>query len=106
LVDVVKWALYYEDGSKYTDLDGPAEESPRFGVVGILQSHYQGTLTFFADWFGWYRGRWWPHDHVGLLKRTTELPVLSRQGEMVDETDFLAITTRMMADKPKVKLDG
>lgn len=33
----MKWRLYYDDGSTFSDLEGEPWESPLWGVIGVIQ---------------------------------------------------------------------
>lgn len=98
----MRWCLFYADGRVFTSNDGEPGESPEYGLVGILQAHYQGTKTLHGDYFAFYEGRWWNHDLEGLL---TELChdarrfQCVRRGKYADDSTYLEITTRMEHDR-------
>jgi hypothetical protein len=46
------WAIYYFDGTRFTNLDGEPWEAPPFGVEGI----------------GCKRGMWQAHNYLGLVQ--------------------------------------
>ena len=55
-----KWRLYYEDGSTFSDTDGPPHASPVWGVVAVSQPGFDPPVMVNSDWL-MYRadsGRW------------------------------------------------
>jgi hypothetical protein len=70
-----RWKLYYADGSTYASEDGPAEQSPGWGVV-VIACYESGQRRLihghggrdFRDYycFNPTLERWFEHDHFGL----------------------------------------
>lgn len=49
----LKWAIYYDDGTRFTNLDGTPDEAPFFGVQAIacedglwLARNYDGLIDY------------------------------------------------------------
>jgi len=49
----MKWRLYYEDGSTFSDLDGAPHDSPPWGVVALAQPDIDPPITVNADYYLW-----------------------------------------------------
>jgi hypothetical protein len=66
------WRLYYEDGSTYDNVDGPAHEAPIRGLICIAQPYAKPdwyTVLTNGDWYIYWenRGYWTGHDLCGTL---------------------------------------
>lgn len=65
-----QWVIFYEDGSSFSDLDGPPELAPRMyvqciAIADISCGHYTiAEMNFYA----WHEDQWVPHDISGLLQ--------------------------------------
>jgi hypothetical protein len=46
----MRWCIYYEDGSTYSDTDGPPHESPPWGAVVLWQADVHPPVMVNADY--------------------------------------------------------
>jgi hypothetical protein len=76
----IKWRIYYDDGSTFTNLDGMPWEAPGLGVVCIVQldpnpvEYNINTQALREATFYWYHrkwGYWLPSDIYGMLDQLT-----------------------------------
>lgn len=58
----MRWRVYYDSGSTYSDEDGPPELAPCLGVVVIAQIDRDvgRELLCRKHFYYWERGKWWP----------------------------------------------
>lgn len=66
------WRIWYEDGSTFTNADGPPEASPPWGVIAIGQrthGRYQDALYSGVPWYVFRadEGYWCEYDDGGFL---------------------------------------
>lgn len=65
-----QWVIFYEDGSSFSDLDGPPELAPRQYVQCVAVAdrgcgnYVLGEMNFYC----WHENQWIPHDTGGLLQ--------------------------------------
>lgn len=55
------WTVFYDDGSKFSSLDGRAQDAPRQGVVCITQG---SSILHRQETYCWERGSWVGHDRI------------------------------------------
>lgn len=56
----MRWRIHYEDGSTYSDLDGPHCEAPTRGVVGIaIKMGVERGLIHGCDYYWWLNDEWY-----------------------------------------------
>ena len=105
---MIQWAIYYDDGLKFTSDDGPALHAPRTGVQIIAQADPSmgWELLSGADYFyfepetrGWY---------IADLFTVFDVLIRSKQplilfGRMVSEECFREITLRVLDELPTPK---
>ena len=46
----VRWRLYYQDGTTFSNEDGDPQDSPPMGVVALLQPGASPEIMVNADW--------------------------------------------------------
>ena len=67
---MVKWRVYYGDGSTYSDLDGEAWDAPTQDVQILVRPSNKGSRGFRAmhakDAYVWKNGEWCGVDVMGL----------------------------------------
>lgn len=65
----VEWAVWYDDGSSFSNLDGPPESAPRWGVMCVAaQSGDHGRMIWHGvDYYAWKDGAWVSLDITGLF---------------------------------------
>jgi hypothetical protein len=64
------WTLYYENGTKFTNLEGDPQDSPPFGVVFVTQPGLNSRdLIWGVNYLIFRRdlGYWTGHDQIGLF---------------------------------------
>lgn len=56
----MNWRIYYDDGSTYSDDDGPVENAPCDGVIVVAQRDLDVGVErlFFKHFYAWSDGRW------------------------------------------------
>jgi hypothetical protein len=70
------WRVYYEDGSTFSDEDGPAQDAAGLGVLCIVQWDDQlrrkeilhGDGPRIVDWYWWEAENWLCGDMAGLVQ--------------------------------------
>lgn len=72
---MVRWRIYYADGSTFDSTMGDPWEAPGLGVVCIVQGDPdtgRGVQSRW-DWYAWRRDTrdWWGHDGFGILDQLT-----------------------------------
>ena len=56
----MKWRIYYADGSAYSDVDGPPELAPGWGVQVIaMEDREVGRILIHTFDFYWWDGEGW-----------------------------------------------
>jgi hypothetical protein len=75
---LARWAVYYADGSRWTDLDGECPEAPGWGVQCIAEHDPDvgRTITHRRDYYLRVDGEWTGVDLCGLLDNLVALGVL------------------------------
>lgn len=70
---MLRWLIYYADGSTYSSEDGPPENAPRDYVEVVLQEdEFRGRKDVISgagttyQYFCWHGDRWIIHDDSGL----------------------------------------
>ena len=57
---MLKWRIYYSDGSTFDDTQGTPEQAPSLGIVIINQSgHDGGPLSLAGFDYYWHENDWW-----------------------------------------------
>lgn len=100
----MKWKIYYEDGSTFSDEDGTIEEAPARGVICIVQADGSLGRRFELDedfyvWseaVGWKQG-WTAMNIFGLMDFLIELGLV-KFGRMTDDQNYQAIKRRAAED--------
>ena len=58
-----RWRVHYEDGSTYSDLDGPHYEAPTRAVVGVAfrrgKNGNERGLIHSVDYYWWLDNEWY-----------------------------------------------
>jgi hypothetical protein len=62
------WRIWYDNGSSFSDEDGPPELAPGRGVICIVQdAERTGRVKLSgADYYIWKEGQWFRADLFGL----------------------------------------
>jgi hypothetical protein len=74
----VRWKIYYEDGTTFSDRDGKPKEAPGWGVQTIVQPHVESGRYLLPpyDYYLYRDGRWIGVDVAGLTDHLLKLKVL------------------------------
>jgi hypothetical protein len=111
----VRWAIYYGDGSSFTDEDGGPGEAPAFGVAVIVQeSERVGRILIESfegkDYYVFRAGEWFVCDWTGLLDSLAHFPgCFVKFGRTFGDDDWARARTAAAADprfRPKSARDG
>ena len=102
----MNWRIYYDDGSTYSDEEGPAELAYPWGVVSVVTrdpkderevTSVQGTGF---DYFVFDGQEWWGVDFIGLVdrlaSRTAEVVCF---GRTINTTDYENIIAKSVKDR-------
>jgi hypothetical protein len=99
------WRIYYDGGYTYSNLDGPVEDAPGYGVLVIQyvdQATGVGRMRGF-DFYVWDGEEWFGHDLWGLLERLfnrKQTPMVAAfAGRSVSEIDFQTVWKVARHDK-------
>lgn len=72
---MLKWKIYYDDGSTFSNEEGEPEDAPGFGIVTIVQADpYVGRAVCDGwDFYYWVEEeqKWWGSDWLGFIDRLT-----------------------------------
>lgn len=105
----LRWRLYYDDGTTFSNLDGEAKDSPPWGVVGVVQT----DTMWNAERLGQYPpqeqiyiyredyGRWSFHGPAGRedqLVHFADVISAYRLGRYVSTPEWNALRSRMNSD--------
>jgi hypothetical protein len=94
-----EWRLYYDDGTIFTNEDGPPEASPPWGVVVIAQRterKHDKVLWSGVDWnvFRTDHGFWMELDDIGfhdIIVNKAHLVSAVRPGRYMRTDEFLEL---------------
>ncbi|MHC4240156.1 MAG: hypothetical protein ACYSUC_10445 [Planctomycetota bacterium] len=97
-----KWRIYYDDGTTYSDEDGPVENVPGLGVQTIIKPDNKvGREILSHQDFYWYeKGQWLAGDVWGLwdyLQRSGWKKVIL--GRVIPKEEFDLIYDLALADE-------
>lgn len=67
---IVRWRLYYDDGTTFSSEDGAPDEAPLDGVVGVGEEDDTGRRQTYwgADYYFW-TGDGWAGGNIADLER-------------------------------------
>lgn len=103
---MVDWIIYYDDGSVFTNEDGPPEKAPRRGVlvISVRDDTCGRRLLFDQDTYCWQNNQWIPHDRFQCERYldSVERPI-RLCGYWVRNETFKAIM-RQASDDPRLPL--
>ncbi len=89
---MLEWRIYYHGGDTFSNLDGPAEDAPGYGVLVIgYQDRATGRgLMRGFDFYAYDGKEWYGHDLWGLMDRLfNRLGVVAAfAGRSVSELEF------------------
>lgn len=98
---MLQWRIHYDDGSTYSDQDGPPELAPVDGVVVVARIDVDvgRELLHLKDYYYWERDRWWGCDLFGMwdyLRRPGWKKVIA--GRNTEHANYSAIFERARLD--------
>jgi hypothetical protein len=102
---MLKWRIYYDDGSTFDNLQGTADEAPPFGVQSVVQltkaGSYRTPLTGLDYYVMLESGEWVGSDLTGILdKLINRIPFSGfLVGRWVELTVFHEVTHKAMQDR-------
>lgn len=92
---MLRWRLYYSDGSTFDDTQGTPADAPAYGVVVVLQRHdslhWPRTVVQRFDWYWWRpdEGVWYGGDTYGFFDQACRCgAVWPKQGRAVSNDRF------------------
>ena len=103
---LLRWRLYYEDGTTFSSADGDPEDAPPWGVVSAVcrdkddPRHVNAMHGTGFDYYVWDGEEWWGVDQIGLIDR-----LASRKakvvcfGRTISTTTFQEIVGRSTTDR-------
>jgi hypothetical protein len=97
------WVIWYEDGSSYSDDDGPPDKAPRDGVQVVTVSDVgTGRLMWHSsDYYCWHKeGEWVPHSKPGMeryLSKSDE-PGIVLNGYAIPYRRWIEVYNKALAD--------
>lgn len=97
----MKWKIYYDDGSTFSDEDGRVYDAPALGVQVIAQEDPDvGRQLFWEIDFYWYSEHgWFGGDVFGLWDYlATPGPKVVKFGRYVPRADFLRAYHKALKD--------
>ena len=98
----MKWIVYYDNGSSFTDEDGPPETAPRDGVqaVGIADIGVGKLLWHSFDFYCWLDGEWVPRSERGIFDylRQPGKEKIVLQARATSVRNFLSVYDQAVAD--------
>jgi hypothetical protein len=64
-----EWVIWYDDGSSYSSLDGPAADAPRLGTeaIAMLDPDTGRSIDWGRDWYWLTDAGWTSGDQMGVL---------------------------------------
>ena len=97
---MIKWQIYYDDGSTFSDEDGLPAEAPGHGIQIIAEADPVVGLQLQSGKDFWIRrnDRWIGVDLVGLLDHLVSTGHV-KQGRMLTNAEFSAVQTRALSDR-------
>jgi hypothetical protein len=100
---MLKWRIYYGDGTTFSSEDGEPVDAPGYGVQCIVQPEKNRGRSVMQGWDWYYYnadGRWWGCNENALLLRHVfrKSSVAPSAGETISEEEFFAITTKAGSD--------
>lgn len=108
---MIRWVIYYADGSTYSNEDGPPENAPRDYCEVIMQDEpfrnqrdiISGAGTVY-QYFCWHGDRWVIHDDSGLrqYKQLFGDKAIVLNGFYIEDEKFWAIHNKAL-DHPDWK---
>ena len=114
---MLRWRIYYGDGSTFDSSLGKPDDAPAFGVQTVVEQDDSVGRTILAgfDWYYYHveSGKWWGSDIHGLLDKLLfriEVVAIS-QGRnsadfdeilqrSIDDPDFPKKAGRVAREKP------
>ena len=74
----MKWKIYYEDGTTFSDQDGKPKDAPGWGVQTIVQPHIESGRYLLPpyDYYLYRDSRWIGVDVAGLTDHLLKLGLL------------------------------
>lgn len=67
---MIRWVIYYPDGTRYNSQDGPPWRSPKDPVIGVCQANDKlGREICYGDWYCYHDPHdiWTFHDRDGVM---------------------------------------
>lgn len=110
----VEWAIWYDGGVSYSNLDGPPENAPRWGVlcVAALSGQHGRMIWHGTDYYGWRDGAWISLDTTGLFDYLGNAPGREKivlMGRHVPPDEFQRVFQLAVDDPrlpPKTSVDA
>ena len=67
----MKWKIFYEDGTTFTDQDGTPFEAPTSGVLVVICENDEvgRVLVYGQSYYFWWQehGQWWAGNIIGMF---------------------------------------
>lgn len=105
-MDAVEWVVWYDGGASFSNIDGPPENAPRWGVLCVAAySGFHGRMIWHGtDYYAWKANEWISFDTTGLFDYLANHPGREKivlMGRHVRPDEFHRVY-QMAADDPRL----
>lgn len=100
---MVRWKIYYDDKSAFTDLDGLPEDAPMDGVQIIMEYWPNGTRTIHqgSDYYWWCGDNWasgGPKDIERHMRKRPPIALVVLFGRWWSRREYFAMVEHAMSN--------
>lgn len=99
---MIKWRIYYDDGSTFDNTNGEPSDAQGYGIIAIVEADDAMGRVVLNGWDWYYHDgqNWWGADIHGLLDRLCHnLPTFGvKQGRMVSADTWKDTLDRAVTD--------
>lgn len=73
---MIRWIVFYDDGSSFSNLDGEPDQAPRWGIICISGYDQNGgrSIQHRTDYYCWNYEQWIAMDGTGLIDYLANFP--------------------------------
>ena len=101
------YRIYYQNGKRHEDTDGPPVGEQARGVQTIIQGDPElgWAAVSGGDYFVWRNGKWWECDIAGLFDFLLDSGIVLF-GRMIDRGEYSQIYSEALEDKALAEKTG